>query len=228
MTTVIAPAGRKLQIALDVITIPEALAALNATASHVDVVEVGTILCLSAGMEAVRCLRAAYPEHTVLADVRIAEAGSLIANLAYDAGADWVSVVSGAAYSTVEAVVHVAKERGKDVQVELSEGWDWGYVDHAVSCGVSQFIIHRGRDAEATGSLGWSDGDLEAIAELYRRGGRVSVTGGLKPADIEAFTASPAEIFIAGRGIYGSEHPIDAVQRYRAAVDSLPDLPERE
>lgn len=228
MSTVMAPARRKLQIALDVTTTSDALAALTVTAEHIDVIEVGTVLCLSAGMEAVRCVRAAYPEHTVLADVRIAEAGSLIANLAYDAGADWVSVVSGAARSTVRAVARVAKERDKDVQVELSDGWDWDYVDHAISCGVSQFIIHRSRDAEATGSLGWSDGDLQAIAGLYGRGGRVSVTGGLTPQDIETFTGSPAEIFIAGRGIYGAERPLDAALCYRTAVDSLTDLPERE
>lgn len=220
--------SRKLQLALDVPAVPEALAALEATADRIDVIEVGTILCLSAGMEAVRCVRAAYPRHIVLADVRIAEAGRLIADLAFDAGADWVSVVSGAARSTVAAVAGVARERGRDVQIELSEGWTWDYVDYARSCGVSQFIIHRSRDAEASGQLGWSDGDLQAIAELHRRGGRVSVTGGLKPADIETFTNSPAEIFIAGRGIYGSSQPRQAAQTYRTAVDSLPEIAGRQ
>ena len=215
---------RKLQLALDVKTTSEALTALEAAASDIDVIEVGTILCLSAGMEAVRCIRAAYPRRTVLADVRIAEAGALIANLAFDAGADWVSVVSGAARSTVAAVAKIAQQRDRDVQIELSEGWTWEYVDYARSCGISQFIIHRSRDAEENGQLEWSGKDLDAIAELHRRGGRVSVTGGLKPAEIGTFISSPVEIFIAGRGIYGADQPHAVAKTYRAAVDSLPDL----
>ncbi|WP_109472494.1 orotidine 5'-phosphate decarboxylase / HUMPS family protein [Ornithinimicrobium cavernae] len=221
-TAPLAVRRRSLQIALDVRTVPEALAALESTADDVDVIEVGTILCLSAGMEAVRCLRAAYPLHTILADVRIAEAGSLIANLAFDAGADWVSVVSGAAPATVPAVAQVAAARGKEVQVELSDGWDWDLVSRCREVGIAQFIVHRSRDAEASGNLAWSAADLDAIAELHRRGGRVSVTGGLKPEEIRAFSEIPAEIFIAGRGIYGAEDPAAAVHTYRTAIDSLP------
>src|SRR5699024_4721972 len=109
MSSVVTPLRRRqLQIALDVQTIPEALAAVEATADDIDVIEVGTILCLAEGMDAVRCLRAAHPMHTILADVRIAEAGSIIAGLAYDAGADWVTVVSGAARATMEAVARIA------------------------------------------------------------------------------------------------------------------------
>lgn len=215
---------RQLQIALDVQTIPEALTAVETTADDIDVIEVGTILCLAEGMDAVRCLRAAYPMHTILADVRIVEAGSIIAKLAYDAGADWVTVVSGAARSTVEAVAKVSQERGGDVQVELSEGWTWEFVDACRSAGIEQFIVHRSRDAEAAGSLIWSAQDVEAIAELYQRGGRVSVTGGVTPDDIAGFSGTPAEIFIAGRGIYGAVDAAEAAHTYRSAVDALPAL----
>lgn len=215
---------RQLQVALDVQTIPEALGALEASADTIDVIEVGTILCLSEGMDAVRCLRAAYPMHTVLADVRIAEAGSLISRLAYDAGADWVTVVSGAARATVDAVAAIAAERGKDVQIELSEGWTWDFVDSCRAAGIEQFIVHRSRDGEAAGALTWSEGDLAAIAELHSRGGRVSVTGGVSPTEIAGFARTPAEIFIAGRGIYGAEDTAEAAQSYRAAVDALPAL----
>jgi len=225
MSSVVTPLRRRqLQIALDVQTIPEALAAVEATADDIDVIEVGTILCLAEGMDAVRCLRAAHPMHTILADVRIAEAGSIIAGLAYDAGADWVTVVSGAARATMEAVARIATERGKDVQIELSEGWTWEFVDACRTAGIEQFIVHRSRDAEAAGSLTWSPHDLETITELHRRGGRVSVTGGVTPADIASFARTPAEIFIAGRGIYGAQDAAEAARTYRAAVDALPAL----
>ena len=78
--------GRKVQLALDTRDIPTALAALHLVAPHVDVIEVGTILCLSEGMHAVRALRAAQPDHVLLADIRIAEAGGLLWRLAFEAG----------------------------------------------------------------------------------------------------------------------------------------------
>ena len=59
----------------------------------------------------------------MLADVRIAEAGGLIAKMAFDSGADWVSVVSGATLNTIEAVVAEAQKHGGDVQIELFSGW---------------------------------------------------------------------------------------------------------
>jgi len=65
-------------------------------------------------------LRALYPEKILLADVQIAEAGSIIAKLAFEAGADWVSGVSGATLTTLEVVLKEAVKQGKEVQLELS------------------------------------------------------------------------------------------------------------
>ena len=44
----------RLQIALDTFTLDDAYRALQPAAASVDIIEVGTILCLSEGMRAVR------------------------------------------------------------------------------------------------------------------------------------------------------------------------------
>lgn len=51
-----------LQVALDHSDLPSAIKDVVAVGEIVDIVEVGTILCLQAGEEAVRCIRALYPE----------------------------------------------------------------------------------------------------------------------------------------------------------------------
>src|SRR5580693_2117925 len=91
----------RLQLALDTLDLVSALGPLQKAAPYLDVIEVGTILCLAEGMHAVRTIRSLFPEKIVLADVRIAEAGGLISKMAFEAGADWVSVVSGATLNTV-------------------------------------------------------------------------------------------------------------------------------
>jgi 3-dehydro-L-gulonate-6-phosphate decarboxylase len=209
-------------LALDLRATATALTALEQAADAIDIIEAGTVLCLSEGMHAVRAIRTAYPNHTLLADIRIAEAGALLSKLAFEAGANWVTVVSGAAPATFATVAKVAAECGGEVQVELSEGWTWDLVQRCRDLGIAQFILHRSRDAEAAGSLAWPPGDLDAIERLHALGGRVSVTGGLTPTTLGDFAGRPAEIFIAGRAIYGADNPAAAALAFRDAVLAIP------
>jgi 3-dehydro-L-gulonate-6-phosphate decarboxylase len=210
----------KLQIALDTFDLPSALGPLQKAHSHIDVIEVGTILCLSEGMQAVRVIRSLFPQKTILADVRIAEAGSIISKMAFDAGADWVSVVSGAAPDTAEVVLKEARSRGleNDVQIELSDGWTWDMAKKWAALGIQQVITHRSRDAEAKGSLTWSQKDFDQIHRLAGMGFKVTVTGGVNPADIPLFAGVPVYIFIAGRAILKAADPAAAAKAFQDAI----------
>lgn len=188
-----------LQIALDTYDLPSALGPLQKAQQQIDVIEVGTILCLSEGMHAVRAIRSLFPDKIILADVRIAEAGGVISEMAFDAGADWVTVVSGAAPSSFEVVLAKARARQKDMQIELSDGWTWEMAQRWAEMGVRQVIFKRSRDAEARGILSWSQQDLDTIGRLHDMGFKVTVAGSVKPADIPYFAGAPVYIFIVGR-----------------------------
>ena len=207
-----------LQIALDTYDLPSALRPLQKAAPHINVIEVGTILCLAEGMQAVRVIRSLFPEKTILADVRIAEAGSIISKMAYDAGADWVSVVSGAAPDTAEVVLREAQSRGKDVQIEFSDGWTWEMARKWADLGIQQVITHRSRDAEAKGNLTWLQEDFDMVRRLHEMGFKVTVTGGVKAKDIPLFAGVPVYIFIAGRAILGADDPAAAAQEFQNVI----------
>ena len=206
-----------LQIALDTYDLPSALGPLQKAHPHIDVIEVGTILCLSEGMHAVRAIRSLFPEKIILADVRIAEAGSIISKMAYDAGADWVSVVSGAAPSSFDVVLAESQSRKKDMQIELSDGWTWDMAQRWADMGVQQVIFKRSRDAEAKGNLTWGQQDFDDIHRLAGMGFKVTVTGGVKPADIPRFAGVPVYIFIAGRAILKADDPAAAAKEFQDA-----------
>ena len=207
-----------LQLALDTHDLPSALAPLQKAAPHIDIIEVGTILCLSEGMGAVRIIRSLFPEKTILADVRIAEAGGIIAKMAFEAGADWVSVVSGAAPSTAEVVYDVAQQHGGEVQIELSDGWTWKQAAHWRDLGIDQAIIHRSRDAEAQGELAWSSADLDNIRQLADMGYRVTVAGSVGVNDVSVFAGIPIHIFISGRAIRNASDPATAAADFQNAI----------
>lgn len=217
-----------LQLALDTHDLPSALAPLQQAAPHIDIIEVGTILCLSEGMGAVRIIRSLFPDKTILADVRIAEAGGIIAKMAFDAGADWVSVVSGAAPSTAEVVYDVAKQHGGDVQIELSDGWTWEQAAHWRDIGIDQAIIHRSRDAEAQGELSWGRADLDSIGRLDDMGYRVTVAGSVGVNDVPTFAGIPVYVFISGRAIRNASDPAAVATDFQEAIQRTYSVEWRE
>ena len=208
----------KLQLALDTYDLPSALAPLQKAHSYLDVVEVGTILCLSEGMRAVRVIRSLFPDKTLLADVRIVEAGSLISKLAFDAGADWVTVVSGATLTTAEVVAKEAQKRGGEVQIELIDGWSKETARRWLDLGIRQVITHRSRDGEVKGELTWGERDFDEIRLLADMGFKVTVTGGIKNEDFALFAGVPVYIFIVGRGIYKADDPRGAAKLIKEAI----------
>lgn len=211
----------ELQIALDTFDMPSALRPLNAAVSKVDVVECGTVLIIAEGLKAVREVRALYPNKTILADVRIAEAGAVISRACFEAGANWVSVVAGASLTTVEQVVKVAREFSGEVQIELGEHYDANQARRWREIGATQVIVHRSRDAEAAGKLTWGKDDIDRIRELHGMGFKVTITGGIKVADIPLFAGVPVGVIISGRGIVQAKDPLTAATELRDTIEKV-------
>ena len=200
----------RLQIALDAASLAEALRPLNQAIEQIDVIECGTILIIAEGLRAVREIRALYPEKTILADVRIAEAGALIARSCFEAGATWVSVVAGASLTTIEQVIKVADEYDGEVQIELGEAYDPQRARQWREMGAQHVIVKRSRDREAAGELTWGPDDMRRIHELSEMGFTVTVTGGVSAPDVDAFAGVPVGIVIAGRSIVKASDPLAA------------------
>lgn len=208
----------QLQIALDTFDMPSALRPLNAAVSQVDVIECGTVLIIAEGLRAVREIRALYPNKTILADVRIAEAGAVISRACFEAGASWVSVVAGASMTTVEQVVKVAQESGGEVQIELGETYDPEQAREWRRLGATQVIVHRSRDAEAAGRLTWGEDDKDRIRQLHQMGFKVTVTGGVTAKDLPFFQGVPVGVVISGRGIVKADDPLAAATELRETI----------
>lgn len=211
----------RLQLAVDELDLVTALRPVNQVAEQVDVIEAGTILILGEGLRAVRELRALYPGKTLLADVRIAEAGALIARECFRAGASWVSCVAGASLTTIEQVVLAAEEFGGEVQVELGHEYSLERAKQWRDCGVGHVIVKRSRDLEAAGTLSWGEDDLARVRELHELGFTVTVTGGISAADLGAFAGSPVGVVIVGRSIMRAPSPAQAAVELRAAMRAV-------
>lgn len=202
-----------LQIALDNTTLSGALKSAKAVGNEVDIIEAGTILCLAEGMEAVRCLRALYPDKIILADTKCADAGETVAKMCADAGADWMTVICSATIPTMKAALKEVKE----LQVELYGDWTFEHAKAWKEAGITQAVYHQSRDALLSGET-WSDSDLNKIKKLTEMGFKVSVTGGLEIDTLKLFKDIDVFTFIAGRSIRDAENPDKAAKRFKEEI----------
>lgn len=189
-----------IQIALDQTQLEPALKVAENVANYVDVIEVGTILAFGAGIDAVRQLRTAHPNHILVCDLKTTDGGAILAKMAFEAGADWLTVSAAAHIATVAACKKIADEFQREIQIELYGHWTYEDAKAWRALGIKQAIYHRSRDAELAG-VGWTDEDLNKMRKLSELGLELSITGGIVPEDIHLFAGISTKTFIAGRAL---------------------------
>lgn len=197
----------KLQLALDG-TLAAGLDVLRAAHEVVDVVELGTPLLLREGVEAIRRVRALYPALTLLADVKIMDAGDLEARIALEAGADQVTALGVAADATLAAALAAARDCGGELLVDLLHAPDpLRRVEQLTALGCDYFCVHRAHD-----------GGLDPAATLsdLRRAQphvRLAVAGGIDAEAIAALAPWRPDTLIVGGAIAGAAQPGLAARR---------------
>ncbi|CAJ1192877.1 3-keto-l-gulonate-6-phosphate decarboxylase [Companilactobacillus paralimentarius DSM 13238 = JCM 10415] len=194
-----------LQVALDNNTLESALADVREVGNIVDIVEAGTILILQEGTKAVKSLKALFPNKTVIADTKCADAGGTVAKNMADAGADWMTCICSATIPTMKA----ANKEIDEIQVELYGNWTKEDAQKWLDAGISQAVYHQSRDALLSGET-WGEKDLNKVKMLVDMGFRVSVTGGLNVDTLKLFKGVDVYTFIAGRAITKASDPAKA------------------
>src|SRR5580765_3384655 len=104
------------QLSLDLTSIDEAIdtAAIGVEAG-VDWLEAGTPLLLGEGLRAVEKLRARFPDHPIVADLKTMDGGYLETEMMARAGADFVVVMGRAHEATIRRVVDAGRKFGVKV-----------------------------------------------------------------------------------------------------------------
>jgi 3-dehydro-L-gulonate-6-phosphate decarboxylase len=190
-------------------------------APEVDIIEIGTPLCKAAGLEAIKAMREICPDKLILADFKTPDVGGLEATMAFDAGADIITVIGGAALPTVEQALAVAQERGKMMMMELTGVRD--IIERASEwrqIGVDRIVYHREWDAQSAGRE-WAEEDKVIIRQLIDMGYKTTVTGGLTQDILPFFADLDPAVLICGRGIREQPDPRGAARAMRLAIADI-------
>jgi 3-hexulose-6-phosphate synthase/6-phospho-3-hexuloisomerase len=208
------------QISLDLTDIKEAIeTARIAVEAGVDWLEAGTPLILAEGLHGVRALRAAFPIHPIVADLKTMDGGYLEAEMMAKAGATHVVVMARAHVETIKAVVKAGRDYGikvmgdnlaceeKAAASRMMEDLGVDYIVHHIGYDERNGIAAAGRgrvsplddlDAvvnavstpvQAVGGL-----TLEEAVELPRRGAPLVVIGAPLAIDAHSFNVAPGDL----------------------------------
>ncbi len=191
--------GPLLQLALDITTIDEAKAILEEVKDFIDIIEIGTPFILRYGIEPIREIKRSYPLSTILADFKIADAGEYESRLAFDAGADIVTLLAAAPDSTIKTVIRQAEIDHKSIMIDTVGLDDIGKrVSEIDQMGVHYICAHTGLDEQIIG--------VSTLANLskvkdHTRHAKVAVAGGISLSNLDAILEKKPDIVIIGSSI---------------------------
>lgn len=191
----------RLQLALDVYDIPQSLEILKELHDVVDIVEIGTPFIIRDGVHAVKAVKDAYPQLCVLADLKIMDGGYAEAQMAYEAGADIVTVLAAAEDITIQNVVKAGREYGREVMADLIAVPDLkNRAAELDGFGLDYICVHTAFDIQHTGRSPLED--LKLLKSVLK-GTKAAVAGGIKLTTLQEVAAQQPEIIIVGMGISG-------------------------
>ncbi len=207
-----------LQVALDFVDLDRALVmAGEAVAGGADWLEAGTPLIKSVGLEAVRQLKSLYPGHTIVADMKIMDAGRIEVEYAAKAGAGVVSVLAAASDATIAECVEAGKHYGVKIVGDLINIADpVSRARRLEELGVDYIGVHTPIDVQMLGIFPFET--LRAIAAAVNT--PLCVAGGITSETAADAVASGGHVAVVGGSITKSVDAQAATRAIRQALDT--------
>ena len=212
-----------LQLALDFVDLKRAVKnAKAAVAGGADWLEAGTPLIKSEGLDAIRELRRLFPRATIVADMKIMDAGRIEVETAAKAGANIVDVLGAASDATILECIQAAKNYGARIVVDLIavkdpvsrarevEGFGTDYI--TVHCAIDEQM--EGKDPFET---------LRTVADSVSV--PVGVAGGINSETAHRALEAGASIVIVGGAITKAIDPKEAAGTIKKAMEKMVAIP---
>ncbi|WP_150269823.1 3-hexulose-6-phosphate synthase [Paenibacillus tepidiphilus] len=191
----------KLQLALDLVNIPEAKAVVAEVQEFIDIVEIGTPVVINEGLHAVKAIKDSFPHLAVLADLKVMDAGGYEVMKASEAGADLITVLGATDDSTIKGAVEEARKHGKQILIDMINVKNLEQRTREVDAlGVDYICVHTGYDLQAEGENSFEQ--LRVIKSVVKNA-KTAVAGGIKLETLPEVIAASPDLIIVGGGITG-------------------------
>ena len=206
----------KLQLALDIIDIPEAKKLLDEVKDLIDIVEIGTPFIIKEGVKAINEIKQIYPSLELLADIKIMDAGEYEAILAYDAGADIVTVLGAANNTTIENVINASLKHNKKVMVDMIAVKNIEERARELdNMPISYICVHTASDRHTQGDNPLEE--LKVVSRVLQNAGS-AVAGGITIENLPDIVPFQPNIVIVGSAITKSTEKRNVVYAMKQLI----------
>ncbi|NHM32100.1 3-hexulose-6-phosphate synthase [Neobacillus terrae] len=206
----------ELQLALDLVNIPEALALVKEVEEHIDIVEIGTPVVINEGLRAVKEMKEAFPNLKVLADLKIMDAAGYEVMKASEAGADIITILGQAEDMSIKGAVEEAKKQGKQILVDMIAVKDLaGRAKEVDEMGVDYICVHTGYDLQAVGKNSFDD--LKTIKSVVKNA-KTAIAGGIKMDTLAEVVEVNPDLVIVGGGIANQDDKKAAAEKMQQMI----------
>ncbi len=193
----------ELQLALDLVNIPEAKELVKEVEEYIDIVEIGTPVVINEGLRAVKEIKEAFPHLKVLADLKIMDAAGYEVMKASEAGADIITILGAAEDMSIKGAVEEAKKQGKKILVDMIAVKDLeARAKEVDEFGVDYICVHTGYDLQAVGKNSFED--LQTIKRVVKNA-KTAIAGGIKLETLPEVIKAQPDLVIVGGGITGQD-----------------------
>lgn len=207
-----------LQVALDVVELERAIEiGKECLEGGADWLEAGTPLIKSEGMHAIRALREAFPDVTLVADMKIMDTGAIEVEMAAKSGASVVSLLAAADNATIEDAVRSARKYGVELMVDIMNAEEpVGRAKELEELGVDYVCVHVGIDQQMIGMDTLSL--LEEVSAAIKT--PLAVAGGIDAGIAAEAVGLDADVVIVGGNIIRTAKVTESTRKIRESMDS--------
>ena len=207
----------KLQLALDTPDLGHELELASKVATHVDLIEAGTPLLIREGIRVVRELRRRHRGRPIVADIKVIDAGEPIAELAFAAGANVVTVLGCASDEVIERVVRSARRYDGQVMADSLSVINVPVRARQLrELGVNSLCLNR-RGIKRPKSR---EERITQIADLIDQIDLpIYIAGGIDITELSFLRELPLAGVIIGAAIAEAPSPLEAAKKMRAILD---------
>jgi 3-hexulose-6-phosphate synthase/6-phospho-3-hexuloisomerase len=207
-----------LQVALDLVHGDRALQiAREAVEGGVDWIEVGTPLIKSEGMEIVREIKRAFPDKTVVADMKTIDVGGAEVEIAAKSGADVVVILGLSSDPTITEAVLSARQYGAKVMVDLfNVGDKTKRAKEVERLGADYICVHVGVEEQMVGGSPLSE--VKGLSKAV--GIPVAAAGGINSETAPDILAAGVSIVIVGGAIIKAKDVAGAARKVKKSMST--------
>ncbi|MCY7815173.1 MULTISPECIES: 3-hexulose-6-phosphate synthase [Bacillus] len=206
----------ELQLALDLVNIPEAIEVVKEVEEYIDIVEIGTPVVINEGLRAVKEVKAAFPNLKVLADLKIMDAAGYEVMKASEAGADIITILGAAEDMSIKGAVEEAKAQGNKILVDMIGIKDIkSRAKELDELGVDYICVHTGYDLQAIGQNSFED--LMTIKNVVKNA-KTAIAGGIKLDTLPEVVQLKPDLIIVGGGIANQDDKAAAAAKMKQMI----------